>query len=143
MIIPDVNLLLYAEIDGFTQHIAARRWWESSLRNERVIGLPFPSLFGFLRIATSRRVFADPMTVEDAIARIRNWLSASHVRVLMPGPHHLDIAFGLLSELGTGGNMTTDVQLAAHAIEHQADLYSNDRVFGRFAGLRWKNPLEP
>jgi uncharacterized protein len=45
--------------------------------------------------------------------------------------------------LGTGGSLTTDVQLAAHAIENQAELHSNDRDFGRFAGLRWVNPLTP
>jgi predicted nucleic acid-binding protein len=35
MIVSDVNLLLYAEIDAFPQHPSARRWWEGVLNGER------------------------------------------------------------------------------------------------------------
>ena len=62
---------------------------------------------------------------------------------LVPGPRYLGLAFGLLETLGTGMNLTTDVQLAAHAIEHGAHVYSNDADFGRFPGLSWVNPLKP
>jgi predicted nucleic acid-binding protein len=48
---------------------------------------------------------------------------------------------GLLRQLGAARNLTTDVQLAAHAIENQAQLMSNDTDFERFPGLRWVNPL--
>jgi predicted nucleic acid-binding protein len=43
--------------------------------------------------------------------------------------------------VGTAGNLTTDVQLAALALELDADVYSNDSDFGRFQGIRWVNPL--
>ena len=54
---------------------------------------------------------------------------------------HAEIVFGLLETLGSAGNLTTDAHLAALAIEHQAELHLTDRGFGRFAGLRWTNPL--
>ena len=47
--------------------------------------------------------------------------------------------------LGAGANiwyLTTDAQLAALAIEHDAQVCSSDSDFGRFAGLRWVNPLK-
>jgi toxin-antitoxin system PIN domain toxin len=141
VIIPDVNLLLYAEIDAFPQHRSARTWWEQTLNGDRLVGIPSVSLFGFLRVATNRRIFTSPLPTEDAIARVRAWLACPHVQFLLAGPRHLDLAFGLLAKLGTGGNLTTDVQLAAHAIEQQAELCSNDLDFGRFEGLRWVNPL--
>jgi predicted nucleic acid-binding protein len=53
----------------------------------------------------------------------------------------LELAFGLLKNLGTGGNLTTDVQIAAHALEHNGEVYSNDQDFGRLDGVRWVNPL--
>lgn len=141
MIVPDVNLMLYAEIDAYPQHEAARSWWEDTLSGERRVGLPAVALFGFLRIATNRRVFDEPLSLNDAVTRVETWLERSNVTFLGPGPRHLETAFRLLRGLGTGGNLTTDVQLAAHAIENQAELHSNDLDFGRFSGLRWVNPL--
>jgi hypothetical protein len=38
--------------------------------------------------------------------------------------------------------MTTDAQLAALTIESGGVLYTNDRDFARFPGLRWVNPLQ-
>ena len=48
----------------------------------------------------------------------------------------------MLRQLGTAANLTTDVQLAAFAIEHQGEVHSTDTDFGRFPGLRWRNPLQ-
>ncbi len=141
MIVPDINLLLYAEIGAFAHHAAARRWWEEVLNGERQVGLAPVCLFGFLRLSTSRRVLTDPLRIEDAIDRTEAWLGQPNVTVLVPGSQHLTIAFRLLKQLGTGGNLTTDVQLAAHAVEHNGEVYSNDVDFGRFEGVRWINPL--
>jgi toxin-antitoxin system PIN domain toxin len=141
VIVPDVNLLLYAQVPGFREHAAARRWWEDLLSGESDVGLGTIALFGFVRLATSRTLLARPMPVSEALTRLDDWLARPRVRFLLPGPRHLEIAFALLRELGTGGNLTTDVQLAALAIENQAELHSNDTDFARFPGLRWVNPL--
>jgi len=141
MIVPDVNLLLYAEIDAFACHAAARRWWEGVLSGPRAVGLAPVALFGFLRLSTNRRVFTEPLSAEGAIARVHGWLERPQVVTLVPGSRHVETALRLLGQLGTGGNLATDVQLAAHAIEHGGEVYSNDTGFGRFEGLRWVNPL--
>jgi toxin-antitoxin system PIN domain toxin len=141
VIVPDINLLLYANIAGFPQHAAARAWWEGLLGGGAEVGLPLPTMFGFLRLATSARVFDRPMSMDDALARVEAWLARDAFRVLLPGPRHLEIAFRLLRALGTARDLTTDVQLAAMAIEYQAELHSNDADFARFAELRWVSPL--
>ena len=141
MIVPDVNLLLYAHIDAFGEHAQARAWWEQLLNGKQEVGIGAPVLFGFVRLATNRRVLIDPMSVEDALAAVESCLRRRHVRILNPGPRHLEIAFGLLRRLGTAANLTTDVQIAALAIEYQGELHSNDGDFGRFPQLRWLNPL--
>jgi uncharacterized protein len=141
VIIPDLNLLLYAEIAAFPEHAAARKWWEAALGGADDVALTMPTLFGFVRIATNPRAFDPPLAVDDAIDRVNTWLAQPNARVLLPGPRHLEIAFRLLRDLGTAGNLTTDAQLAAFAIEHNATLCSNDTDFARFSGLRWNNPL--
>jgi toxin-antitoxin system PIN domain toxin len=141
VIIPDVNMLLYAEIDAYPHHETARVWWEDALSSDIRVALPSIAIFGFLRISTNRRIFEEPLSLHDALGRVETWLARNNVSFLGPGPRHLETAFALLRTLGTGGNLTTDVQLAAHAIENQAELCSNDLDFGRFPGLRWTNPL--
>jgi len=141
VIVPDVNLLLYAYIRSFGHHVRARRWWEDLLNGDKEVGVPAPAVFGFVRLATSPAVFDRPLAVADALALVEEWLALPHVHFALPGPRHLEIAFGLLRELGVAGNLTTDVQLAAVAIEHQGELHSNDTDFGRFPRLRWVNPL--
>jgi len=141
VIVPDVNMLLYAHVSGFAEHAKARRWWEDLLNGDREVAIAAPALFGFVRLATNPRVFDRPLAVRDALERIEAWLSRPHVRFVLPGHRHLEIAFDLLRELGAAGSLTTDVQLAALAIEHQGEVHSSDADFGRFRRLRWVNPL--
>ena len=141
MIVPDVNLLLYATISGFPEHQRARKWWEESLSGTREVGLTAPVLFGFVRIGTNPRVFDQPLSVDAALERVTEWLDQPSVRFLSPGPRHLAIAFELLRRLGAASNLATDVQIAAHAIENNAEVHSNDGDFARFAQLRWTNPI--
>jgi toxin-antitoxin system PIN domain toxin len=99
-------------------------------------------MLGFLRLMTSRTVLVDPLQPGEAIAHLRSWLDRPQVEILHPGPRHLDLVERLISEIGVAGRLTTDLHLAAMAIEHEAELHSNDRDFSRFPGLRWINPLE-
>jgi hypothetical protein len=141
MMVVDINLLLYATFSTFEQHEAARAWLEGALNGDEQLVLPSVSVFGFIRIATNPRIFAPPMPLQDALGLVEQWLAQPHVHFLVPGPRHLELAFGLLRKLGAAQNLTTDVQLAALAIENQAVLCSNDSNFARFEGLRWENPL--
>jgi toxin-antitoxin system PIN domain toxin len=142
MIIPDVNLLVYAYDERSKFHAPAKSWWEDCLKAQETIGLPWAVSLGFLRMTTNRRLFPNPMSVSTATAIVRSWIDRQEVLVLNPGPRHADIVLGYLNELGTAGNLTSDAHLAALAHEFQAILHSNDADFARFSGLRWKNPLK-
>jgi toxin-antitoxin system PIN domain toxin len=106
------------------------------------VGLAWIAVLGFIRIATHRHVFPNPLPATAACTHARTWLTRPYVSVLHPGERHAEILFRLLESLGTGGNLTTDAHLATLAIEHQAELHSTDADFKRFPGLRWVNPLE-
>jgi toxin-antitoxin system PIN domain toxin len=142
MIVPDVNLLLYAVMSNSLRHDRARTWWMGALNGTERVGLAEPALFGFLRLSTNRRVFVRALPADEAIELVESWLAQPQVEVLRSGTRHLGIVLGLLRELGTAADLTTDAQLAALAIENQADLYSADKDFARFPGLRWVNPLK-
>lgn len=77
MIIPDLNLLLYAEVHAFAVHAIARRWWEGALNGSRQVGLAPVVVFGFIRIGTNRREFDAPMNVELATERVRTTFGRS------------------------------------------------------------------
>ena len=141
MIVPDINLLIYAHNERAPAHAKAREWWESCLNGVEPIGIPWISISGFLRLMTHPRVLASPMHVSVAVAHVREWLEQPPVRILNPGPKFPELFLRYLSDIGTGGNLTTDAHLAALALEHQAELHSCDGDFSRFSGLRWKNPL--
>jgi len=141
VIVPDVNLLIHAYNSESPVHAASRAWWEGLLNGSRPVGLAWAALLGFVRIATHRQILVRPLAVATACETARAWLRQPYVSVLHPGDRHAEILFGLLESLGTAGNLTTDAHLAALAIEHQAELHSTDRDFGRFSGLRWSNPL--
>lgn len=142
MILIDVNLLIHAHDAGSPDHEAARKWWDAALAGDEPVGLPWVTVLGFIRITTSRSILRNPLPVEDAISRVEEWLSLSHVSILQPTSTHATAVFELLRGIGTAGNLTTDAHLAALAIEHGCTLYSTDSDFARFPGLKWRNPLK-
>ncbi len=141
MILPDVNLLVYAYNADAPHHPAARSWWEARLSGFEPVALPWVVMLGYLRLMTSRAVLVDPFRPDEALGHLRSWLERPQVEILQPGPKHLDLLDNLARQAGTAGELTTDLHLAALAIEVQAELHSNDNDFGRFSGLRWVNPL--
>jgi uncharacterized protein len=141
VIIPDINLLIHAYNSESRVHGSARAWWEGLLNGSQPVGLAWVTMLGFIRIATHRQILARPLPTAAACSRVRAWLAQPCVAIPEPGSRHADIIFGLLEELGTAGNLTTDAHLAALCIEHQAELHSTDADFARFPGLRWRNPI--
>lgn len=141
MLIPDVNVLLYAHMTGFDQHAGVRAWWEDVLSGDEAVGLAPVCALGFVRIATDRRIFTDPMPVSIATDTVASWTAQPHVRVLRTGERHLEIALRLLAEAGTAGNLTTDAQIAAFAVEHDAVVATTDSDFARFDGVRTHDPV--
>ena len=81
------------------------------------------------------------MSPSEALDHVRQWLAQPACHVLAPGPGHLRIVGGLLSEAHASSSLVTNAHLAALAIEHQATLHANDVDFARFSGLKWINRI--
>lgn len=141
MTLVDANLLLYAVVQGYPQHHAARTWLEEQLNGSARVGLPWVSLMAFLRISTNRRVFERPLDPVRAWAFVEEWLALPTVWVPGPTERHAQVLGRILHQVRPTAGLLTDAHLAALAMEHGLTLCSTDRDFARFDELRWHNPL--
>ncbi|MBF8290389.1 MAG: hypothetical protein HW391_1357 [Chloroflexi bacterium] len=136
----DANVLIYAVNEDAPAHAVCRRWLDDALAGNESVGFAWIVLLAFLRVATNPAVLADPMSVEEATDQVRTWLAAPAAIVVEPTARHADLIAGLLSGVGTAGNLVNDAHLAALASEHRATVVTFDRDFGRFPGLRTARP---
>ena len=143
MLVPDVNLLVYAYDSSCPWHERASDWWERTLRDGGPVGLPWIVVLAFTRLMTHPTLSENPMTIAQVRERVEEWLALPQVLLLVPRPATLTHMFDLLENLQSGGNLSTDALIAAQALEHGATVCSNDQDFRRFAGVRWVNPLSP
>lgn len=141
MILIDVNILLYATNNAVSQHAAAREWLDRQLSDLHRVGLPWATLLGFLRLATSARVASHPLTMDAAWKNVLHWLACEPAWIPLPTEIHAEVLGDLLAEPGVYGNLVSDAHLAALAIENGLTLCSTDGDFARFRHLKWLNPL--
>jgi toxin-antitoxin system PIN domain toxin len=141
MILPDVNLLVYAHNLRVPQHPKAAAWWNGCLQGQEGVALAWVVILGFVRITTHPKIFKNPLPVAEALARVEEWLTLPQVQVVHPPQSHFQTWSAQLNQLGTAGNLTTDAHLAALAIERGFTLHTTDADFTRFPGLKWKNPI--
>jgi toxin-antitoxin system PIN domain toxin len=141
MILLDANLLVYAHVRNMTQHNRAKAWLDGEINRGGRVGMPWPSLLGFLRIVTNPRVFSRPESLDQAWRTVLSWLNNPNVWIPVPTENHRDAMDPLLPAAAGRPNLIPDAHLAALAIEHGLVLCSADGDFARFPGLRWNNPL--
>ena len=139
----DANVLLYAIDVTSPHHARCSDWMRSTFAGQRRIALPWQTIGAFLRIATHPRVFARPLRPDDAWSIVRGWLAAPMCWVPTATEQTVNILGKLIGEQDVRGNLVTDAQLAALAIEHGVAVVSTDTDFARFRSVSWINPLLP
>jgi uncharacterized protein len=136
VLVVDANVLLYAVNRDSAHHRAAHAWLDGALAEGEGVGFAWTVLLAFLRLSTSRAIFAEPLSDADAVQCVEGWLAQPAAVVVSPTPRHLGILAGLLRDAGTAANLVNDAHLAALAVEHGASIASFDRDFRRFEGVR-------
>ena len=136
----DANVLLYAIDSDGPNHARAKHWIDDALSRGDTIGFTWIVLLAFLRLATNPRVFPRPLSQDEAMGTVRDWLAQPASTVVEPTSRHLDVLAGLLQESGGAANLVNDAHLAAIAVEHDAAIVSFDRDFARFQGVRGRVP---
>ncbi len=137
----DANLLLFAVDEESPFHVKASSWLNDQLNGDQRIGIPWQSLGAFVRIITREGAAKRPLTPAEAWQQVENWLADDLVWTPAPTPRHAKVLGDLIKHHQTRGNLITDAQLAALAIEHGLEVCSADTDFARFTEVRWNNPL--
>ncbi len=137
----DANLLLYATDRSNVRHEPAARWLTAVLNGDRRVGIPWQSLGAFLRIGTSPRVYANPMSAEQAWGCVRAWLAAAPVWIPPATERTAAILGELVAAHHVTANLVPDAMLAALAVEHGLVVMSADTDFARFGEVRWEDPI--
>ena len=141
MILPDVNVLLYALRRDAKRHDEYRAWLHDVINGEDQFGMSSQALASVIRISTHPSAFDPPSTLDEALGFCRAVLGSEHCVVIRPGPHHWKIFVDLCERSRAKGNLVQDAWFAALAIESGCEWITNDRDFARFPGLRWREPL--
>ena len=139
----DANLLLCAVDRSSRFHEASRAWLSGALNGVQRVGLPWLALGAFLRIVTHPRASDHPLTPAAAWTHVTDWLACDTAWIPDPTERHTDVLGALVARHQPRGNLITDAQIAALAIEHGLTVYSAETDFARFTEIRWVNPVAP
>jgi toxin-antitoxin system PIN domain toxin len=142
-VLVDANILLFATDESSPFHGAASAWLTDRLNGARRVGFPWQVLGAFLRLATSPRVARRALTPEQAWGQVDGWLDPDVAWIPAPTEHHAEVLRSLVVSYQLRGNLVSDAQLAALAIEHGLTICSADTDFARFREVEWVNPLDP
>jgi uncharacterized protein len=141
VILPDVNVLLYAFRSDAPNHGAYRDWLTDVVNGDSAYGMSPQVLSSVIRISTHPRIYVKPSRLEDAFAFARVLLEQPNCTVVTPGPRHWSVFRDLCLRAEAAGNLAQDAWFAALAIEAGCEWITADRDFARFPGLRWRGVL--
>ena len=141
MLLPDVNILIYAHRAESPEHERYAAWLRSLATGPEPFALSELGASGFVRIVTNSKIWGEPTTLDDALQFIENLRRRSNARLLTHGPTSWEIFARLCRAASARGKLVADAYHAALAIEHGCELVPADGDFARFPELRWRHPL--
>ncbi len=144
MLLPDVNVFVYAHREEFEEvHHAHAAWLVRLATGPEPFAVSVLAMAGFARIVTNPRIFSRPSTHDDLFGFLGELTKRQNARIVCPGAAFPSIFERLCRESGASGKLVADAAHAAVAIEHGCTFVTTDADFDRFPGLRWRHPLRP
>ena len=137
----DTNILLYAANDDDEAQPVARELLERLARGPDLLYLFWPTIMGFLRIATNPAVFPDPFPPDRAMAAVTDLIGRPNVRTPSEADGFWDL-YGLVADAQTRGNHVPDAHLVALMRQHGVTvIYTRDKDFRRYDGIEPRDPF--
>jgi toxin-antitoxin system PIN domain toxin len=142
MIAVDSNLLVYAHREDSPWHDAAYACLAGLAEGRQAWAIPWPCLHEFLAIVTHTRIYDPPTPIDKAIDQVEAWLESPSLVLLAESEDHWAKLISLLRAGRISGPKVHDARVAAICLQHGAtELWTIDRDFSRFPGLKVRNPL--
>jgi toxin-antitoxin system PIN domain toxin len=141
LILPDVNVLIYAFRVDSTDHSQYKNWLIELVNGDAAYGIAPQVLSSLARICTHPRIYREPSTIDEALAFCNALLEAPNATVISPQNRHWSIFQTLCARSKATGNLVPDAWLAALAIEAGCEWVTTDGDFARFEGLSWRRPF--
>ncbi len=141
MILPDVNVMIYAFRSDSAKHLEYRTWLSDVVNGAGAFAVAPQVLSTVVRICTHPRVFKQPSNLQEALAFCSAILECPNATLIVPQERHWSIFQALCITSKATGNLVADAWLAALAIESGCEWITTDGDFGRFNGLTWRAPF--
>jgi uncharacterized protein len=142
MIAIDTNVLVYAHRAESAFHTTAFACVQQLAEGGQPWGIPVSCLHEFLAVVTNPKIFNPASTHEQALLQVDAWLASPTAQVLHSGLQHWHVLSELTRKAKLQGGQFHDARIAAICLENGVSLlWSADRDFGRFKGLKTVNPL--
>jgi uncharacterized protein len=143
MIAVDTNILVYAHRPDLQFHTEAANVLERLATGAERWGLPWPCIHEFISTVTHRRIFPKaPTSLALALEAVQALLDCGTVEVLAEGDGYFSHLTALAQAARVEGPRIHDARIAALCRYHGVrELWSADRDFSRFAGIKVCNPL--
>ena len=138
----DTNILVHAEVESSSRHLAALHILRRLADGVMPWAIPWPCVYEFLRVVTHPRVFHPPVPLEIALEDLKHVLASPSVFLLAETERHPSVLEQVLRQAEATGNLMHDAHIAALCIEHGvSEIITGDRDLSRFMGLKVVNPF--
>jgi len=138
----DTNVLVYAHRADSPWHAAAFRALSTLAEGRAPWAVPWPCIHEFFAIVTHPRIYKPPTPLPRAIDQIDAWLASPSLVLVGEAEGYWERLKPLLEGGLIEGAKVHDARVAAICLLHGvSELWSADRDFSRFPGLKVVNPL--
>jgi len=138
----DTNVLVPAHRRDLPLHEPARARMAELATGAAAWAIPWPCVAEFVAVVTNPRIFVRPTPLGTALDQVEAWLDSPSAVLLSEGEEFWPAFRRTLEGGRVAGGQVHDARIAALCIAHGVrELWTADRDFGRFPGLRVRNPL--
>ncbi len=142
MIAIDTNVLVHASRDDMPAHDVAHACLLRLAEGRMRWTLPWQCVIEFLAVVTNPRVFDVPTPLALALEQVEAWLASPSVILISEPPGFWEALARLVAATRTTGPRIHDARIAALCTSSGVEeIWTADRDFSRFPGLRIRNPL--